>query len=279
MQYLKEPNKSIIRFLIEGMKVDHKEHNMRNYLGRSTPIVGTSLIMLVALIVLVVLGSVKARAEQEVGHLQFISQGGLLYDNWYVHLGTPPPTDTHPGYTGIGEQGAASWRCPACHGWDYKGDWGGYAQGRQRQGITGIRNMTYAPLEPIVAVLKDDAHRFGGRIPAQAMTALAYFVARGQIDMDLYIDRKTRKASGDPDQGARIYQTICARCHGINGKFLNFNTTEDPAFVGTVANQNPWRTLHKIRMGQPEVDMVSMLAFTTRDHVDVLAYAQTLPVR
>ncbi len=249
---------------------------MRNYLHRVAPLLGTFVIMLAALSVF---GSLSARAEHDVGHLRFINQGGLLYDNWYVHLGTPAPTDTHPGYTGVGQQGAASWRCPACHGWDYKGDWGGDAEDRQRQGITGIRNMTYARLGSIVAVLKDDAHRFGGRIPEGAMTSLAYFVADGQIDMDRYIDRKTRKASGDHVRGARIYHTICAGCHGVDGKFLNFDTAKDPAYVGTVANRNPWRTLHKIRMGQPEVDMVSMLAFTTQDHVDVLAYVQTLPLK
>jgi hypothetical protein len=30
-------------------------------------------------------------------------------------------------------------------------------------------------------------------------------------------------------------------------------------------------------MGQPGVPMISMLAFDIRDHVDTLAYAQTLP--
>ncbi len=248
---------------------------MRNYLRRLRLLPVTSFVALAAMSVFF---SLVVRAEHDVAHLRYVNQGGLLYDNWYVHLGTPPPTDTHPGYTGVGEQGAASWRCPACHGWDYKGDWGGSAQERQSQGITGIRNMTDAPLRSIVSVLKNDAHRFGGRIPEEGLTALAYFVAGGQIDMDHYIDRITRRASGDRVRGARIYQTICAKCHGDDGKFLNFNTAENPQFVGTVATRNPWRTLHKIRMGQPEVDMVSMLAFTTQDHVDVLAYTQTLPL-
>ncbi len=247
---------------------------MRKNYDRVVPLLGTYLIFLATL---GVFGSLNARADHDVGHLLHISRGGLLYDNWYTHLGAPGPSITHPGYTGIGEQGAASWRCPACHGWDYKGDWGGDAVNRQSQGITGIRNMTYASLPSIVAVLKNSTHRLGGRIPEQAMTDLAHFVASGQIDMDQYIDRKTRRASGDRLKGARIYQTICARCHGVDGKFLNFSTTEDPVYVGSVANRNPWRTLHKIRMGQPEVDMISMLAFTTQDHVDVLAYTQTLP--
>jgi thiosulfate dehydrogenase len=58
---------------------------------------------------------------------------------------------------------------------------------------------------------------------------------------------------------------------------LNFGTPKDPEYIGTVASENPWEALHKIRMGQPGVPMISMLAFDIRDHVDTLAYAQTLP--
>jgi hypothetical protein len=38
----------------------------------------------------------------------------------------------------------------------------------------------------------------------------------------------------------------------------------------------PRRALHKIRVGQPGVQMVSMLAFDVQDHVDILAYERTL---
>jgi len=36
-------------------------------------------------------------------------------------------------------------------------------------------------------------------------------------------------------------------------------------------------TLHKIRMGHPDADMISMLAFGIDAHVAILAYAQSLP--
>jgi len=128
-------------------------------------------------------------------------------------------------------------------------------------------------------VLKDDAHRFGGVIPDNAMLSLAHFVAHGQIDMDEYIDRKTKKARGDAEHGERIYQTTCARCHGSDGKLMNFKTADNPEYIGTVAKANPWEALHKIRMGQPGVHMISMLAFHVQDHVDVFAYTQTLSAK
>ena len=70
-----------------------------------------------------------------------------------------------------------------------------------------------------------------------------------------------------------------ARCHGSDGKLINFKSPPKAEYIGTVAQANPWETLHKLRMGQPGVPMMSMLAFDIQDHVDVLAYTQTLPAK
>jgi thiosulfate dehydrogenase len=211
-------------------------------------------------------------------HLVAIDRGGVLYDSWYGALGKEAPKQTHPAYPKTGKQkGATTWRCKECHGWDYKGAAGVYGKGGRYTGITGIRNMTYASEKAIVAIVKDKTHRFGELIPEKDLQALAHFIAHGQIDVDIYIDRATKKTKGDPARGERIFQTTCSRCHGSDGKQLNFRTPADPEYVGTVANENPWETLHKIRMGQPGVPMISMLAFDAQDHVNILAYAQSLP--
>ena len=211
-------------------------------------------------------------------HLLVITRGGALYDNWYGELGKEPPKETHPAYPKAGKQkGASTWRCKECHGLDYKGAAGAYGKGSHYSGIVGIRNMTHAPIGTTVAILKNKTHGLGQLIPEKDLEALAHFVAHGQIDTDSYIDRATRKARGDPAKGERIFQTTCARCHGSDGKLVNFGTPKDPEYIGTVASENPWEALHKIRMGQPGVPMISMLAFDIRDHVDTLAYAQTLP--
>jgi len=211
-------------------------------------------------------------------HMVAITHGGVLYDSWYGALGKEAPKETHPAYPKAGKQkGATTWRCKECHGWDYKGAAGVYGKGGRYTGITGIRNMTHASEKAIVAILKGKTHGFGPLIPAKDMETLAHFVAHGQIDVDLYIDRPTKKVKGDPARGERIFQTTCSRCHGSDGKQINFKTPEDPEYIGTVANENPWETLHKIRMGQPGVPMISMLAFDVQDHVNILSYAQTLP--
>jgi thiosulfate dehydrogenase len=194
-------------------------------------------------------------------HLVVITRGGVLYDNWYSALGKKDPKDTHPAYPKAGKKkGGATWRCKECHGWDYKGANGAYGKGSSHYtGIGGLRNLTHASIDSIVATLKDKTHGFGELIPAKDLEALAHFVAHGQLDMDDYIDRASSKAKGDAANGERIYQTTCARCHGSDGTLINFQSPPKIEYVGTVAS--------------------SMLAFDIQDHIDVLAYCQTLPAK
>jgi thiosulfate dehydrogenase len=223
-----------------------------------------------------------ARADELTGaqHLVSITKGGLLYDKWYGQLEVDAPEKTHPLYPAAGKQkGASTWRCKECHGWDYKGVHGAYSKGSHFTGITGLRNMTHTPVDKIVEILSDKKHGYDGLIPKDSMLALAHFVAHGQVDMDEYIDRNTKKARGNVERGERIFQTTCVRCHGVDGKEINFKTPPAAEFIGTVASGNPWETLHKIRSGQPSVQMISMLAFDVQTHVDILAYAQTLPTK
>jgi len=208
-----------------------------------------------------------------------IARGGLLYDNWYAVMEQDPPAATHPAYPAAGKKsGAATWRCKECHGWDYKGAEGAYGRGSHFTGIPGIRAMAGADPAAIAAVIRNDTHRFTvAMIPAKALDKLALFVSGGQLDMDRYIDPATKKARGSAARGARFYQTICAVCHGFDGRAIQFSDEAKPEFIGTVAQENPWETLHKIRNGQPGVSMVALGALGVQTQVDILAYTQTLP--
>ena len=85
---------------------------------------------------------------------------------------------------------------------------------------------------------------------------------------------------GRAARGERFYQNICAACHGFDGKAMNFTgDPDDPEYVGTVAQVNPWETLHKIRNGQPAVPMPAMRVLEIQQAVDILAYSQTLPAK
>ncbi|MCH9000630.1 MAG: hypothetical protein IID48_20525 [Proteobacteria bacterium] len=210
-----------------------------------------------------------------------IARGGQLYDNWAAVLEQEAPEQTHPAYPAAGKKkGKSTWRCKECHGWDYKGKDGAYASGSHATGIKGVRGVAGRDVDKIHKVIMDRTHGFtAAMIPHSAMEKLALFLSRGQIDLDRYIDRDSKVARGNPRRGAQFFQTICAVCHGFDGRDINFKTEEKPEFVGTVGQSNPWEALHKIRFGQPGVGMVALTVLDIEDLVDILAYTQILPVK
>lgn len=210
-----------------------------------------------------------------------VSRGGELYDKWWAVIEADKPDGTHPAYPATSKKtGSATWRCKECHGWDYRGADGAYGKGSHFTGIPGLRGLDGAPVAKIEAAIRGAPHGdLAKRMSDSAIAKLALFVAKGQIDTDKYIDRKTKAAKGDAAAGARYYQTICAVCHGYDGKALNFKDDDSPEYVGTIAKDNPWEALHKIRFGQPGYGMVALDALPIQTLVDILAYTQTLPAK
>lgn len=210
-----------------------------------------------------------------------ISSGGRVYDEWWAALGTEEPKETNPAYPAAGTQkGAATWRCKECHGWDYKGAAGAYSKGSHFTGIKGVDKMSGANPAKIAALLRAKPHGYTvAQIPDDALGRLALFISKGQHDTSAYIDSATKKAKGNIDHGRKLYQAVCAACHGFDGKLLNFGDAKSPEFIGTVAADNPWETLHKIRNGSAGAPMPAWRVFDIQNAVDVVAYAQTLPVK
>jgi thiosulfate dehydrogenase len=210
-----------------------------------------------------------------------IGFGGRLYDNWFHALDVDEPETTHPAYPSDGKkEGASTWRCKECHGWDYKGKDGAYSGGSHYTGIKGVRGLIGANPDKVSAIVRNSTHGFTEKmIPDQALERLALFITRGQHETDWYIEFDTNRARGDATKGEGFFQNICAACHGFDGRAINFKTEDNPEFIGTVATQNPWETLHKTRNGQPGVPMPAMRVLSIQDTVDIVAYSQTLPVK
>lgn len=206
-----------------------------------------------------------------------LARGGVLYDNLIDELGIKIDKN-HPSYPAEGKiKGPDTWRCKECHGWDYKGKAGAYSKGSHYTGIIGVRAYANQSPDEIVKVIKNDKHAFGDMLPDDALEALSLFVAYGQVDTDLYIDRQTKKSIGDPANGERIFMVTCTKCHGKDGKEINFKDEKKPEYIGTVSNGNPWETLHKIRWGHPESQMISLLFLELKEQLDVLSFCQSLP--
>lgn len=204
-----------------------------------------------------------------------LARGGKLYDKWYRVIDADAPENSHmlyPADKKYADKSGVNWRCKECHGWDYQGKGGAYSKGKHHTGIAGIRSSAGADPMKITGMLKGKPHGYGGKMDDRDIEALAMFVSRGQVDMDVYIDRKTKLAKGDPVKGKNYYETICAQCHGLDGKMV-----DDKNPIGGVAKGNPWEALHKILNGQPAEEMPALRALDIQVAVDVLRYTQELP--
>ncbi len=204
-----------------------------------------------------------------------IANGGRLYDDWQQATGNKQALP-HPAYPSSAYYVGAptvTWRCKECHGPDYKGNEGQYATGTHATGIKGIRGMNGADPDQIMTVLRNRTHLYGAVLKYRDLQDLANFVSKGQVDMDAFIDPKTRLARGDAKRGEAFYQTICVGCHGREGRFTA------KRFLGTRARQDPWESLHNILNGHPDENMPALRELDQRVVTDILAYVQSLQDR
>jgi len=204
-------------------------------------------------------------------------RGGLLYDKWWNVNGAAEPTGNHALYPATGGQtGSTTWRCKECHGWDYKGKDGAYAEGSHFTGIKGIydaRNKTVGELYSAVASKNLS-------LSEQDIMDLVKFMKESLIEMDKYIifsGTQRKSVTGDTATGSTLYSgglAGCSGCHGSDGSGVG-----EEISLGAVASDNPWETLHKIRYGQPGSSMTSTLqnGMTVEEMVDILTFSQTLP--
>lgn len=201
-----------------------------------------------------------------------IARGGRLYDKHFKENNTAKPDSDHASYPHKGGKYGkdASWRCKECHGWDYKGKDGAYASGGHATGIKGINGAAGKDTASIVAILKDAKHGYTDKqLSARDMEDLALFVSKGQTDTGKYIADK--KAKGNPAKGEAYFNTICAGCHGTDGKKI-----KDAPPLGSVAD-NPYEMLHKVMNGQPGEGMPALRAIDPQIAVDIVSYLPQLP--
>jgi len=204
-----------------------------------------------------------------------IARGGLLYDKWFKVIGAQKPEPTHKSWpaSNTKKSGNVTWRCKSCHGWDLKGKDGAYASGSYKTGIKGLEAMKGVDNAKVIAIMKDGNHGYGGMMADQDFTDLANFVSKGQHDLAKYIDYATKKVKGDAVKGAAYYNTVCAKCHGLDGTLPK----EMEETVGYLVNKNPWEIFQKIMNGQPAETMPAMRAFGPQAAADIMAYGQSMP--
>jgi thiosulfate dehydrogenase len=259
---------------LRGHAVRSMEETMRNPVRVSRAFAFALLVTCSILTSSVLVGCAQDAPARDLADAADLARGGRLYDKWYEESGAPKPESAHPSYptdAGYAAKPDAHWRCKECHGWDYLGRDGAYRQGSHRTGIPGITRLRGALPAAVEGVLRDERHGFGAVLSDDDLRALALFVSRGQVDMDAAIDRTSKVAQGDAVRGSAYYATICAGCHGADGR------AEEMPVLGEVALENPWETLHKILNGQPNSAMPALRGLDEGVSRDVLRYLQTLP--
>jgi mono/diheme cytochrome c family protein len=216
-----------------------------------------------------------------------VTRGAMLYDNWINTLKAQAPAGNMPIWakqTTNSLSGADTWRCVTCHGWDYQGKDGAYRSGSYSTGFPGVYTAAQKlKAEEIVAVLKgknDPDHNFSSYLDDASLNDLAAFLKTALVDDAQYIDPVALTVKGgDLAQGKQLFSGQCAKCHGEDGteKLISFQGRNTG--LGTIANVDPWRFLHKTRFGTPGTDMVLGydLKWTPEQGRDVLLYARTLP--
>lgn len=203
-----------------------------------------------------------------------MTYGGQLYDKWYAMTpGAQKPSATHAAYPSSAKKsGADTWRCKECHGWDLKGKDGGYAKGSHYTGIKGLQAYADKPLADIIAVINNDAHALKGLLGEKELNALALFVSKSQIDLASHMDGK--RAKGDRVNGAKLFNGICASCHGIDGRLFEIGSKHKS--VGDLVRDNSIEIAHKIRFGNPGANMSYLHDLPLQVTVDILDYAYDL---
>ena len=218
-----------------------------------------------------------------------ISRGGQLYDDWWrTTVDTVKPGEDHPLWkmqTTNKRRGYATYRCKECHGWDYRGKDGAYSKGSHYTGFKGVlqsaEKMSLKELEAVLKGFTNKEHDFSKYVNDEDIADLALFMKKGLTDTNKLVSSDGIPVKGDPNAGRIIFMNTCMHmCHGGVGTMINFGDSEKPEFVGTVANENPWEFIHKVRAGQPGTRMPSAIInkWSEEDINDLLTFARTLPV-
>jgi len=226
-------------------------------------------------------------------------KGGRIYDNVWTETGLlePNPDENHPLWvlqSTNTRTGPDTWRCKECHGWDYKGIDGVYGSDSSSHytGFPGILSaQNDQPIDVFCAIYSgtaiDARHDFSSLGYSNVLLLTKFITSttgEGLIDTNLAIDPTTGSAMGDNISGKELFEgsqgCSAANCHGLDGAA---RADEDGHTVGSLAVEDPWEVLHKIRFGDPNTSMPAYADSTSTFYnfnltqiADIIYYAQVV---
>jgi cytochrome c5 len=212
-----------------------------------------------------------------VGQASIISLGGRLYDSHWSVIRRRPPPGTHPNYPASSASPKSStWRCVSCHGWDYAGSDGHLKTRSTDAPFFSLSDLVNRNTDEIKKLLRRPSHRaVVTPLSQRELQAIALFLSKGQHNISTVI-QPNGTARGNPLGGKDIYESVCRTCHGADGKEPITGEPGDRSSLGWMARNRPAQTVHKIRNGVPNADMLSLRFLELKQIGDLLAYLQRL---
>ena len=230
------------------------------------------------------------------------AKGGLLYDRWWKAITVeknPQPLGNHPLWPSNDTviNGVDTWRCKECHGWDYLGKDGVYGRGKHFTGIAGIigPSIKKKTAQEIYDFLKTGSqHAYSRYLTDEEIYALTRLVleirkeaALQQSSVDLIDQVKQEPIKFSSSLGESLYHDSiafggCITCHIVED-FGWYFSDSDPErdelqTLDSIAKNNPWEFIHKIRYGHPGTSMQGIIQFESTSPeaaIDILGYVQT----
>ncbi|MDH5546403.1 MAG: hypothetical protein OEZ43_12480 [Gammaproteobacteria bacterium] len=242
------------------------------------------------------------------------ARGGILYDEWWTAHDETAPLVVPPEIVGVDHAlwtpaatnltpaaGEITWRCKACHGWDYVGADGinGVSGSSYETGIKGIvtsHNTMPTHMEPVAiydfihsgTVHAEGDHAFAAHVSPEDLYALTRLVVDLQQEAmhgmapDDFIDLATGTVTGgNVEHGQTVFHAAAdaggcgdAACHGPDGTAIDLAPAgEPPIFLHNFVLADPQEALHKIRFGNPGSAMPGHA-----DHHDLLNLMDSISV-
>lgn len=221
--------------------------------------------------------SVDQRLEENVGEVFVLSIGGKLYDNLFTMLGKNEPAQANPDYPDyVSSKSLGTWRCVACHGWDYLGAEGERGAQGKSVAFRSLRGVEGMDPKLISNKIRSAPHTYDGEVmPEYAADILGLFLSLGQYDARALLDEKGR-SRGTASAGQSIFEGACSNCHQLDGRAYLRGERGDKSSLGWLSRNRPQQVLHKILNGFPGTDMLAMRFMPDQQVMDLMAYLQTL---
>ena len=227
-----------------------------------------------------------------------VVKGAQLYDRWWLVSNASTAiadSESHPLWPASNAEHSnnETWRCASCHGWDYLGKDGNFAQGIYATGIKGIVSTAQTDIlmptaDNVYSFLKEsESHGFNNQFFSDEeyytltkfiMTQREEFAANSSPVIAI------NKAShyvenANVGSGQSAYENNsagCSGCHGSDGKqiALTHNNIHHSSLY------DPWSFVHAVRFGKPGTAMNGLYVnedatlSSSQTVTNILAYSQ-----